>query len=134
MSDCDIEQSKPQTTTAASATAAATTMTELPEIQDIPDAEADEPKPDQNVIRPEIKEALDSFEAFFDEYCDFIQRYEASPNDLALLKEYADYLSQYNDAMSKMDALNDGSLNDAELAYYLEVTARINAKLMNTAF
>ena len=35
--------------------------------------------------------------------------------------------------MNKMQALNNGELNDAELAYYLEVTARINAKLLLVA-
>ena len=36
-------------------------------------------------------------------------------------------------AMKKMSALNDGSLNEEELKYYLQVTNRINEKLLDAA-
>lgn len=84
-------------------------------------------------IRPEFKEALDSYEAFFDEYCAFMKKYEKSPNDLTLLADYADYISKYADVMSKMEALDDGSLTDAELKYYIDVTGRISKKLVDVA-
>lgn len=84
-------------------------------------------------IRPEFKEALDSYEAFFDEYCSFMKKYKENPTDLGLLTEYTDFLTKYTEAMKKMGALNDGSLNNEELKYYLQVTNRINEKLLDAA-
>lgn len=84
-------------------------------------------------MRPEIKEALDSYEAFFDEYCNFMKKMKESPNDLSLLGDYTVYMTQYTETMEKIDALNNGSLNDAELKYYLEVVNRINVKLLEAA-
>ena len=84
-------------------------------------------------IRPEFKEALDSYEEFFDEYCSFMKKYKENPTDLGLLTEYADFLTKYTEAMKKLSALNDGSLNEEELKYYLQVTNRINEKRLEVA-
>lgn len=84
-------------------------------------------------IRPEFKEALDSYEKFFDKYCAFMKKYKESPNDLTLLGEYTDYLTQYTETMEKMSALDDGEMNDEELKYYIKVTNRINEKLIDAA-
>ena len=92
--------------------------------------------PAENLVdgmRPEFKEAIDSYEAFFDEYCEFMKKYNESPNDLTLLTQYAEYIAQYTDTMSKMEALDDGEMNDAETKYYAEVTSRINQKLLEIA-
>ncbi len=84
-------------------------------------------------IRPEFKAALDSYEEFFDEYCNFMKKYKENPTDFGLLTEYAEFLTKYTEAMKKMSALNDGSLNEEELKYYLQVTNRINEKLLDAA-
>lgn len=92
--------------------------------------------PAENLVdgmRPEFKEAIDSYEAFFDEYCEFMKKYNESPDDLTLLAQYAEYIAQYTDTMSKMEALDDGEMNDAETKYYIEVTSRINQKLLEIA-
>lgn len=44
-----------------------------------------------NGIRPEIKEALDSYEKFFDEYCAFMKKYSENPSDLSLIMSFATY-------------------------------------------
>ena len=92
--------------------------------------------PAENLVdgmRPEFKEAIDSYEAFFDEYCEFMKKYNESPDDLTLLTQYAEYIAQYTDTMSKMEALDNGDMNDAETKYYIEVTSRINQKLLEIA-
>ena len=38
-------------------------------------------------------------------------------------------MTQYADTMQKFTALEDDEMNDAEAAYYIEVNARISAKL-----
>ena len=54
-------------------------------------------------IRPEFKEAMDSYEAFFDEYIAFMKEYaNAGPEDmLDMMGDYTEYLKQYAEAMEK---------------------------------
>lgn len=81
------------------------------------------------VIRPAYREAVDSYEAFFDEYIDFMNRYEKSGSPLSMLAEYADYLNRLSDCIEKFAALEDDAANSAETAYFLEAQRRINKKL-----
>ncbi|MCD7807807.1 MAG: hypothetical protein LUH02_00575 [Erysipelotrichaceae bacterium] len=80
-------------------------------------------------ISTEFKEAMDSYEDFFDEYIAFMEKYAESDDSLSMLADYSSYLSQYSETMQKMDAIDEDDLSDEELAYYLEVTARITKKL-----
>ena len=76
---------------------------------------------------------MDSYEAFFDEYIDFMKKYKENPSDLSLISEYTEYLSKYSDYMSKLSAVDTDSLSAADLAYYTEVNARITKKLAEVA-
>lgn len=80
-------------------------------------------------IRPEFKEAMDSYEAFFDEYCEFMKNYKSSDNPASMLSDYTNYMTKYTDVMTKMSELDDGELSDEEVVYYTEVTTRITKKL-----
>ena len=82
-------------------------------------------------IRPEFKEAMDSYEVFFDEYITFMKKYKESSNAASMITDYTNYMTKYADTMNKMNALADGELSTAESAYYIEVTARINKKLID---
>ena len=81
-----------------------------------------------NGIRPEFQETMDSYEAFFDEYVSFMKEYENASQDdiLGMMYKYTDYLKQYTETMSKMEALDDGDLSTEEVLYYAEVTNRIS--------
>ena len=80
-------------------------------------------------IRPEFKEAMDSYEEFYKEYVDFLKRYESSDNALSMITDYMDYLSKYAEMGEKLDALNTSELSEEETAYYMEVMARITKLL-----
>lgn len=84
-------------------------------------------------MRPEFKESMDSYEAFFDEYCAFMKKYSESDNTVELLSDYSKFMAKYSDMMSKMEKLGEEDLNDAELKYYVKVTNRINEKLLDAA-
>ena len=81
-------------------------------------------------IRPEFKEAMDSYEVFFDEYCEFMKKYNESDDTTSLLADYTSYMVKYTDTMQKMNNISEDELTDAEVAYYSEVSARISAKLI----
>ena len=81
-------------------------------------------------IRPEFKEAMDSYETFFDEYCEFMKKYNESDDTTSLLADHTSYMVKYTDTMQKMNNVSEDELTDAEVAYYSEVSARISAKLI----
>ena len=82
-------------------------------------------------IRPEFKEAMDSYEAFFDEYIEFLENYDA--NDISMLLEYTSFLTQYSDTMNKLDDIDESELSPEENAYFIEVMLRIEQKLITVA-
>lgn len=81
-------------------------------------------------IRPEFKEALDSYEQFFNEYAELMEAYKKNPTDLTLLSKYADYMTKYADYMGKLDKLKTENMSVEESAYLIEVTARIEKTLL----
>lgn len=86
-----------------------------------------------NEIDPDFKSAMDSYEKFMNDYVDFMKKYKANPSDLGLLSEYADFMSDYADYVEDFSDWEDEDLNDAELAYYIDVQTRVNKKLLEVA-
>lgn len=80
-------------------------------------------------IRREFKEALDSYEAFFDEYIAFMEKYANSDNAIGMLTDYLAYMERYAETMEKLDALDDSEMSTEEALYYMEVQTRITQKL-----
>lgn len=86
-----------------------------------------------NGLRTDFINAMDSYEAFMDEYCEFMKKYNASNGtDLQLLASYAEYMRKYADTVQAFDAWKDNDMNEAETAYFLEVQLRVNQKLLET--
>ena len=87
----------------------------------------------ENTIRPEVKEAIDAYEAFVDEYCEFMKKYsESDGTDLSILTDYFTFMSKLENYSDKMDAMED-DLTDAEYWYYIEVLNRCNEKMLKAA-
>lgn len=85
-------------------------------------------------MRPEFKKAMDSYEEFMNEYCEFMEKYAKSGGtDAGLLADYTSYMSKYADMVEEFDEWDDGEMNTAETAYYLDVQTRINKKLLEVA-
>ena len=89
---------------------------------------------DSGIISPEFKKTMDDYEAWFDHYCEVMQRYEENPSDIELLSEMTDLLSEETTMLEEMNNMDESEMNAAELAYYLEVTARIEKKLLEVAY
>lgn len=84
-------------------------------------------------LRPEFKEAMDSYEAFYDEYCTFMQKYMNNPSDLTMLTKYTDLMSKATDVDEKFDAWDQSDMSDEELKYYLDVSNRVMKKLVDVS-
>ncbi|MBQ9006302.1 MAG: hypothetical protein IJ092_08000 [Atopobiaceae bacterium] len=101
-----------------------------PEPEPEPVNEEEAPAVDATLIRPEFKEAMDSYEAFFDEYVEVMKAYQDDPTNAELMMRMSDMMVQEADMLKKFDAWeSDESMTTAETAYYLEVQSRIYAKL-----
>ena len=96
-----------------------------PEPEPAPKAETS----DSNGIRPEFKKMLDEYEAFFNEYCDFMVKYENSDDTLSMLADYTDFMGRYASYMQALSDVQNQSMNTAETKYYIEVNARSQMKL-----
>ena len=84
----------------------------------------------ENALSADFKAAMDSYEEFMDEYVAFMKKYESNPSDISLIMDYATYMSKYADAMQDFEEWEDEDMNDAELAYYIDVQARVSKKLL----
>ena len=87
-----------------------------------------------DLIRPEMKEAIDAYEDFVDEYIAFMEKYgDSDGNDLSLLLDYTNFMSKLTDYTDKMEKMED-DMTDAEMVYYLEVMNRCNEKIIKAAY
>lgn len=89
---------------------------------------------DSGFLSPDFKKTMDDYEAWFDHYCDVMKKYEENPSDLELLSEMSDLLTEETKMLDEMENMDQSEMNTAELAYYLEVTARIEKKLLEVAY
>ncbi len=88
---------------------------------------------DDGAVSPDLKEALDSYEAFMDEYVEFMERYADSDDTTSMLNDYLSYLQKYSELMAKIEAIDANSLSAADYAYYIDVTSRVSKKLLEAS-
>lgn len=80
-------------------------------------------------IGTDFKEAMDSYEAFYDKYCEFMKKYNANPTDIELISAYGGIMTEMVEMSEKFESWKEGDLNAEELKYYLEVNSRVTQKL-----
>lgn len=111
------------------------------EVEDTGDTSDDEAETDEQTeeeteaestdlegIRPEFKEAMDSYESFMNEYCEFMSKLEESNYDSSLMDEYNDYVDKYADVMNSFSKIGTEEMSDEEAKYYSDVNLRMLEK------
>lgn len=98
-----------------------------------PAKESSENESNSTDIHPDFKTAMDSYEKFFDEYVAIMKKYKSNPGDTSILADYTKYMGKYAQMMSDFEKWESEDMNDAELAYYLEVQGRITKKLLEVS-
>ncbi len=88
---------------------------------------------DTNGIRPEFKEAMDSYEAFYTEYCELLKKYTENPTDLTLLSKYGEMIAKAEEVDEAFEAWDEDDMTGEELNYYLEVNNRVLQKIADMA-
>ena len=124
---------QPETSEAETETEAETTEAVSEEtVTEAAETEATETEAETSAgMRPEFKEAMDAYEAFYQEYCEFMKKYQENPMDLTLLAGYADMITKEQEMTSALDKWKSDDMNDAEMKYYIEVTARIEKMMID---
>lgn len=84
-------------------------------------------------MRPEFKEAMDSYEEFYIDYCEFMKKCNEDPSDVQLIFESAEMLTKVAEMDEKFSAWDEGEMNNTELQHYIEVQARTLQKLAEVA-
>ena len=68
-------------------------------------------------------------EKVMDSYCEFLKNYYKSSDTSSMIKDYADYMEKYSDAVEKFQKIKNDNLNSDELSYYTEIQVRVTKKL-----
>lgn len=114
--------------------AATATPTPAPVIEEEPAEPEETPQaeaPALTGIRPEFKAAMDSYEAFYNEYIDFLKEYSQNPADLSMLGRYTELLAKSEEMERSFDAWDESDMSNEEIIYYMEVTTRIEERMIN---
>lgn len=101
--------------------------------EDTSEQNGDSSDSDSGLLSPEFKKTMDDYEAWFDHYCEVMKKYQEDPSNLELLSEMTELLSEETTMLEEMEKMDQSDMNTAELAYYLEVTARIEKNLLEVA-
>ncbi len=81
-------------------------------------------------VSKELKEFLDGYEAFVDEYVEFMKQYQKNPTDLTLLLKYAAIMKKYADFEKALENYDSNKMSVTDSAYYLEVITRCTQKMI----
>lgn len=84
---------------------------------------------DSGTLRPEFKAAMDAYEEFYGEYCEFLEKYSENPSDATLIGQYGKMMAKMTEVNAAFEKWDDADMTTAEAAYYLEVNGRVLQKL-----
>ena len=77
----------------------------------------------------DFRAMVDEYEAFMNQYVDFMTTYQNSDNTAAMLIDYTKMMKQYSEWTDKMNNLDSSTLSAEDSAYWLEVQGRVLQRL-----
>lgn len=89
--------------------------------------------PAQTSSSSSVREALDAYESIMNDYCDFMEKYQAEGSPVSMMADYGKMMTKYADAMAKFDAIDEATLTPEDDAYYIEVQSRVTQRLLAVA-
>ncbi len=101
------------------------------EPQATPETQAEStPAPSGNAS---FRAMVDEYEAFMNQYVDFMVKYQGSDDVVGMAVEYGKMMSQYGDWAEKIDEVDENALSNEDAAYYLDALNRVNQRLLEIA-
>ena len=86
--------------------------------------------PGGNEVFPLLKAFLDEYEIFMDKYIEFMKSYNNSTDVASMMTQYTEIVGEYYKYMEALDKYDTDTMSAADAAYYLEVVARVEKKLL----
>ena len=83
-----------------------------------------------SAVSADFKEMMDGYESIMNKYCDFMVKYNESSDTAAMLDDLNAITAEELEWSDKVNAVDQSSLSTADQAYYLEVTNRVNKRLL----
>ena len=91
-----------------------------------------EPVKTEDGVDSELRAFLDSYEEFMDEYISFMKKYKEDPaSAVTMLGEYAAIMEKYGVFAEAVDKYDEKEMSTTDAKYYLEVTNRVNKKMLD---
>lgn len=85
-------------------------------------------------VDPDLKEFLDGYEAFVDEYVEFMKNYNESGDIFGMISDYTDMLTRLSEFQEKIDGYDQNKMSSEDLKYYIDVTTRCAKKVLDVAY
>ncbi len=83
-----------------------------------------------NSVNASFRKVMDDYESFMNKYVEFMKRYKNSSDTMSMLAEYSTMMQDYAKFADSISSYNQNNLSTADWAYYIEVTTRVNKKLL----
>lgn len=77
-----------------------------------------------------FRNVMDSYESFMNKYVDFMKKYKNSSDTASMLSDYSEMMKDYQKYADSISGYNQSNLSADDWAYYLDVTTRVNKKLL----
>ena len=87
---------------------------------------------DKSGVNPDLKAFLDEYEAFMYDYIEFMDKYENSDDVFSMLDDYTKMMTKYAEFAKALEEYDEDEMSAADAAYYLEVTNRVNQKMLES--
>lgn len=97
------------------------------------DSETTDEETEGTGLSDEFVAAMDTYEQFFNDYCDFMVEYANSDDVLSMSADYAEWMKNYAENMEALENWESEDMTEEELNYYLDVMTRINKRLLEVA-
>lgn len=85
-------------------------------------------------LRPEFVQAMDSYEAFYSEYCEFMTSFSQNPTDFSMLADYASLMSRAEAVDEAFEAWDEDEMSTEELKYFMDVNNRVMQMLADVTY
>lgn len=81
----------------------------------------------------DFRAMVDSYEAFYNEYVEFMKKYTSEGNPVDMLVDYGSMTKRYAEMNEKMASVDEDSLSAEDYQYFIDAQTRINQKLAELA-
>ncbi len=108
-------------------------QTPEPAAEPTPEPTKEPEKAQASGVRPEFRKLMEDYESFYDQYIDFMIKYQNSDNAMAMMTDYLALMGKLAEWESTIDKIDESELTTEEAILFNEVNLRVASKLNKAA-